>query len=728
MSYQDLVGAATGLSGSYWRNFNVALLCEAMYKITSNLRKQLDHKRAERDIASYMGTLLSSAMPFYSSLLEQVAGPVKSAFDAIGSASYVAARSAYLSLIQSPPFADAKLAQVASGTWGNGDWEMFHHFAKLKVLGASDADINGVIDYLKGQDVPIPASVDRGRWQCYGRWFGNDISWHDIQADASDGILKEICYVYPGSRWPSCMRESNAYEFTANSQPGNGYREVPSSSCFKAGARVVMADGTLKNIEQVAAGDLVKVPGGSKEVRMLAEPLRLKRQMYSLAGHSFEFSATHPFVLYSAATARQEPYLAAVDPIGLIDTIPTSASLGVVSLGVGRGRQLARYSAEEGLVAADVAGINTDPGLGSETEVLYDLVVDFGSDGLSEYFVGDDRGQYLVSSEFPRFGVAPQTTEALSLMLQGSADEVLAQLAEVPEQDFTDVINLGLSSMATTLLPRVLAAPREHRYQPGLAALPERHFHEALVGMSEAFKNVDGTYNRRYSNYYEGLLAVFGNQISSAISLGWRSLQPVANGDATMLSVSVYSLALDGSLVSVPQHNLALQVQVCRGDARFTQQLPAFQARSNLYHELFDQVLYFSDWRPLAEEGDAPWSFMFHIVDLQTQQRLGCTGAANLPANIDAGFAEQQALILDEQGQLLGQLGYDLRQLSDALFVAEQKARAQWTADRQAAFAQSLGAAAGAFLKENLPNAAKLLSQIGSVQSSGLFPPVNPPQ
>ncbi|WP_396587032.1 hypothetical protein [Bermanella sp. R86510] len=726
--YQGLVSELTGISANFLKDFSISLLCQAMYNITSRLRKQIKKDKVNHDVSTASATIIGQATTFYSSLLNQVDGPVKAALDAIGSGQFAVAKDQYLSMIKSMPFVDAKLAQVASGSWGNADWEMYHHYTKLKVLGASDADVNGVIQYLKTNDVPIPSSVDVNQWVHYGRWFGDVISWRDIQAEASAGILEEKCYVYPGSYYPSCMSEDNSFEFTANSQPGTHYRELPSSSCFKPGAKVVMADGSLKNIEQVEVGEQVKTPQGNKPVKVVAQPLRLNRQLYSFPGCNFEFSASHPFVLYDAAKNEQAPYLAAVDPMGLIDLIPSASSIGVVTIGQGLGQKLATYNAASSIEATVINSVNTDPDIGHEDDILYDLIIDFGDNGLSEYFVGDEHSQFLVASEIPRFDISPQATEALSLMMQGSMQTVIDELQTVPDVDFTDVINVGLTSMSTSLLNSILNNPTPQTYQAGLAKLPKDQFHKTLTEMTTIFNTADGGFNRRQSNYYEGLIALFGHQVNSAIKLGWRNIAQLESSQATMLAVSVYSLALDGSYTLTTGSPLALQLQINRGTASFTQTLPSFTAQANhQYHQTFDEVMYFNDWRPVENEQQAPWTFMFHIVDLHTQQRLGCTGATNLPNRMEQGLVEQQALIINEQQQVLGQLTYDIRQLNDAIFVAEQADKSAWDEDKQAAFAQQLGKNGGDYLNAHLVNACKLFTQTASVQSNTLFPPVNPP-
>jgi hypothetical protein len=102
--------------------------------------------------------------------------------------------------------------------------------------------------------------------------------------EAVEAILRTKCHVPIGARFPTCMPEAASNVFTANTQPGNPYRQPPGGSCFTAGTRVVMAGGALRAIEQVAAGDAVATPSGDREVVLRSRPRRAGRRCIRFPG------------------------------------------------------------------------------------------------------------------------------------------------------------------------------------------------------------------------------------------------------------------------------------------------------------------------------------------------------------------------------------------------------------------------------------------------------------
>ena len=76
------------------------------------------------------------------------------------------------------------------------------------------------------------------------------------------------------------------------SQGETGY-----GSCFIAGTKVTMADGTLKNIENIKVGDIVKGHKGNNEVIKLDPTLLGERKLYSFNDNEhYFFTSEHPFM------------------------------------------------------------------------------------------------------------------------------------------------------------------------------------------------------------------------------------------------------------------------------------------------------------------------------------------------------------------------------------------------------------------------------------------------
>jgi hypothetical protein len=80
----------------------------------------------------------------------------------------------------------------------------------------------------------------------------------------------------------------------------------PPSTCFPAGSKVLMADGSTKNIEDLVAGDMLMTVGGksTKCVRLEATILG-NRKMIEFEDSSFRWSEEHPLWARDISTKKQ---------------------------------------------------------------------------------------------------------------------------------------------------------------------------------------------------------------------------------------------------------------------------------------------------------------------------------------------------------------------------------------------------------------------------------------
>jgi len=73
--------------------------------------------------------------------------------------------------------------------------------------------------------------------------------------------------------------------------------EAAYGSCFIAGTKVTMADGTFKNIEDIEVGDIIKGHEGNNEVIKLDPTLLGERKLYSFNDNEhYFFTSEHPFM------------------------------------------------------------------------------------------------------------------------------------------------------------------------------------------------------------------------------------------------------------------------------------------------------------------------------------------------------------------------------------------------------------------------------------------------
>lgn len=295
VNYEDQVSNITGLDNNWWSGFSVATLCQTMYYVTSNLRSQLVISKIDGIVNDKNNSLWAIAYKWYGYILSQVYPPYQEAIQQAPDLNQLA--ETYSTYLNSDTWVLAKTTQYNQGNWQNQEWELFNHWIKLMQLGQSIESIDRLINNLKVRGLPILSSVDAGQWSNYVGWPGwrGWINCEAMRAEASTGILERVCTYYSGSYYPSCMDEENSFEFTAGSQPGEQYRSVPSSSCFTAQTKVLMADGNVKAIAEVKVGEKVRTPKGMVAVNIVATPPRIGRKLVRINNLDFGFTETHPW-------------------------------------------------------------------------------------------------------------------------------------------------------------------------------------------------------------------------------------------------------------------------------------------------------------------------------------------------------------------------------------------------------------------------------------------------
>ncbi|MBF0354444.1 MAG: hypothetical protein HQL43_04315 [Alphaproteobacteria bacterium] len=96
--------------------------------------------------------------------------------------------------------------------------------------------------------------------------------------------------------------------------------------CFIAGTKVLMADGSEKNIEEINVGEKVKgIDGAINEVLKLMQPKLAGRQLYAINNEHYFVTAEHPFL-------AKDGTWKSIDPVA---TARENANLPVTKLEVG---------------------------------------------------------------------------------------------------------------------------------------------------------------------------------------------------------------------------------------------------------------------------------------------------------------------------------------------------------------------------------------------------------
>ncbi|GIH02215.1 hypothetical protein Rhe02_02820 [Rhizocola hellebori] len=661
--YESTITPLTGLDGGFFAALSVAMLCQQMAAVASTLRPQLLTGKINDTINGLTTAIRQNSFRYYAYLARYADTPIKNALAAFpDEASRALARQHYLAGLTSASWVNAKLVQDSTGSWPDRDWELYHHWIKLTAVGASIAEIDAAITTMMSLGLPVPPSLRPGSWHLQAPWLNAGFSGADM-ADANGPIVATKCTRYPGARSPSCMAEDNSFEFTALTQPGNGYRQVPASSCLAPGTRVVMADRTLKQIQDIEAGESVLTPQGSRSVILRSAPLRGQRTLVQFDGLGFAFAATHPFLVHTASDPLGATY-AAADPQGLARTVPTLSQFGLRGLHQPGPAILVRHT-EQGDVAFPAPSTHDAPT--ELPELLYDLYLEVGPDGRSEYYAGDEHTQLLVSSEIPRFAVAPQTTAVVLHVLRAAGPTVLETLANVPDESFDDVLGIGLDGLARTMMPTI---GRKLTTAAGVAELP--HTAEEVACAVRLFadslnRGPGGAPQRRMGMLVEQFTARFGPQFQAVLALPWRTFDLAESDVANILAVTPYSVELFEP--GPPASGATVELVLRHENASFTRLLPVQPSSpADRWYYTVDRPAYFPEWTPSAD--DSLWYLEIAVLP-HSHRRMRLA----LPGHIAHGYQAFAAPVLDGD-KVVGQAWLDVRLLTVEAYAAEALGRA----------------------------------------------------
>lgn len=677
--YEGEVARLTGLDHNFFRNLSVTLVCQRIYEVSSRLRPVMRAAAIASDLARFTDQLRQSSYRFYAYMAGQADSPIKTALAAFPDGpSRTTAKQHYLAGLTSASWVNSKLVENQNGDWLDRDWELFHHWIKLTALGASVDEINAAITQMKNLGLPVPPALDPGVWMKQASWLERGFSGEDA-ADATDGILKEICSNH--GRGVSCQREVYAFWFTADRTggPGHPYRDQNAGSCFAPGTRVVMGDGSLRPIEEIVAGDQVRTPSGPREVLLRSAPLRGERALLQFAGTRFAFTPSHPFLV--APTEPAAAAYAAAEPDALARNVPTLSQFGIAPLNGSAPAVLLRHTAG-GDVPFPAPAIHKAAHL---PDLVHDLYLAVGADGRSEYYAGDDDVQLLVSSEVPRFAAAPEATAVMLHILRQAGPTMLQVLKDVPDRSFEDLLCVGLDCLATTMMSTigpqlrvgndgaVLGALRGADSTAELAA-SVRDFATGMTAMPDGDR-------RRTGVMVEQFAARFGPQFMAVLAMPWRSFDLAEPDVANMLALTPYSLDLFRP--GPPVGEAQIEVSLVRGRSSATRRLRAkLGAPADRWYYGVDTPAYFPEWsppgpavvwRPSAEAGDE--EDMLWQVEIVLQGDQGCRMALPLPREIGQGYQEFRAPLIGARDETVGQALFDVRLLTLEAYVAEREAR-----------------------------------------------------
>jgi len=669
------LAADTGLDDSWWNGFSVAVLCQAIAEMASEIRGQMLTDTINPAVSSLNATLRSRSARAYSKVLAATYAPFVDLLRQVDRS------------VAKERFHDSLLANVLNrqlwyqaGVWTSPDWEMFNQYAKYLALGASEAEVDTLIGELIAAGLPVPSQVRQDTWRSYADELRDkpDVDVSDIRTACANAVNAATYLPNFGGGPPSRMPNGNCFEFTANSQPGSKYRRAPGGSCFTADTQVLDRDGQPVELRELRRGDTVLTRDGIGDVGYVARSLRSGRALHRLGADGPTFTGAHPFLNAAEPDpAAPPPAVLALQPGVLASSVPTLSEDGIGILGPGSRLYSRPPGPTEDPVPVQVTCVEEVPAAKDDT-YLYDVHLQPRAGRRQEFWAGCGDTFYLVSPEFPvldQAGAAAITVVALMEGLLGTGgpdgDGWPGWVVDAVDQ-FGAGLFLGALTEALETTPSFGApappAPLDQRIDRLYAALTPATPESAAI----------------VSRLFDGLLSALGQWLSSLVALGWRT-STVLGGE--VVAVTVFDLALTpGNPLPVDG---TVRLDITTRGLRTSEHTSIWDRRGRAntrFHHFYDQLIHLD----LGGE-DRP-------TDLAFAASINGAAIPSLYADCpgvigDTVHALQSAVLRDATGAVVGDIRFDTRRIGRDAASEELANSGLWTDSAAAAYANTLGVA-----------------------------------
>lgn len=646
----------SGVTLGWWGNYGVAALTDAI-RIT--ISAGVDTGHLANDLASNNATLLTCLSATYLAAFTVGFAPTQSALSAIQNQGLTSQCLAELTAaIQDNAFtANINQAIAMGGDSTNAAvWFLFNLWICLKALGAPNVD--ALITSFQAGGLTVPAEIGPGNWWTgqYTSWFGNPITGADILPAASSMITaampEQQCSAYAPNYWP----------YFTNTTCGNGYSQSlcfwgtlnwynpPPSSCLGFGTGVFMADGRIVPIEEVRVGDEVASINGARRVALVESPQRKQRPLYRVDDLNLRLTAQHPVRTAEGVESR----LAAVDPWGAIDTLPTHTSRGIMRLRAG----LELHGFKE---AYRVDRLTQEEG-GDPDERVYDLILDTPPGELPVYFVGGPDNFIAVESEIPDVALEPSCTVGVVSALQSVMGELRAEKLGSPSS-----FHPYVSAVVTSDLSQMR----------GLPTLPADTVERVAVPGPD-FYLVNGEWDPHASALEGELIRRFGRWLRRESEHGWRSTASPSES-ANRYTCTIYDIELRGEAAIRPGVSVLVHLQT--GTKTASIDVPTREETQ--WHLRIDQDVSLGQRTELSGA-----SVLYGDVVLDG------VSSARFHARMDTpGVAEY--FLFSGEGRVVGRIALEVRLMSTLGLTAESHRRELWGRRERLSRARRLGTEIG---------------------------------
>jgi hypothetical protein len=667
-----LVQSTISQGTPWWGTFGLAVLTDAA-RLSPGLSVDTGHLSS--DMASYQATLLSALSATVLGVYQAGFAPTATALGTITTAAgqapaALAQLTAALTSQQFTANVNQSLAMGGNST-SAATWFLYNLWITLKALGAPDVD--GVIGQAQAAGLQVPAEVGPGSWWTggYGSWFlpitGTDVT---PQAGPTLGAdMPETGTSYNG-QWGSSVpfyppAVGNGYASSLCFWGGLSVYNPPSDSCFGRGTGVLMADGSVRRVEDVRVGDEVRSTLGPRRVVLVEAPLRAGRTLYRVNGLDVFATAGHPF----RTVANTGPARVAVDPWALVDLAPTTAGGGVGPLAPGVALAGADLAGPREVVVHEVTPVPDR--YADDGERVYDLVLESWERGHASCYVGGPALFVAADPETsdPLYDIP--TTLAIVAAMEVAVESCRAHVADPARALSARVAGLSVRDAAGEAL-RTVSAPQG---RPRLPAIP-----------GPAFYMRDGAWDAHASLLEAHLVRHHARRLRREIATGWRTPTGVAKA-GNHLALCVHEVELVGA--GVPA-GAAVQVELRLHGAGTDERVRTVDlgtAEAPRWHLVADRMV---DFGPEGLCAGSP----FIVGALRVDGRV--VGQFRVAAGQETvrGGAQEPFLVAPD-GTVIGRVGVEQRRVSAEDLARERELAAGWNRRRVTAMAIEVGRSLG---------------------------------
>jgi hypothetical protein len=682
------------INGEWWGRYAVAVLTDAIRQV---LGFALDTGKLTGDLSNFNAAFLPCLVASCFAVYQNGFTPTANALAAIVAAGQTKDACGELEvLISSRQFVTNVNEAIATG----GDnasavvWFLFFLWITLKALGLSDID--AAISGFATAGLSIPPQIGPKNW-----WNGGYTSWYPALSGSD----------LAGSPWRDKITATMPEELkgptgspTVDSMAPNGYSQSlcywgdlnwynpPPNSCFGAGTGVLMADGSVRAIEDIQIGDAVRSDSGPARVLLVEAPLRADRPLYRINHLDVYATAGHPFRLAADGGAAH----CAIEPWTLVDTVPTMVFDGVDALvsgsrlaGLGRG-------GPQAITVGDIERLEAAAG---DKSSVYDLILERVAGKIASYYVGGPESFFAVDAETSDGSREPMATVAIVTAMETAIescrranpeDAGLRLGATISRIDVSDAVGRARAAAWSTA-----DEPQARLSMPD----PEFFLQDGRWLLQ------DGNWDSRASLLGTCLGRRFGRMVRRETAMGWRAThQRSGNGDR--LTVVLHDLIFVGMGGKVSGDPLDIELRLRgRGGADDVVRQLTVAAGTSVYARIVQSIV---DFGPV-------------LSDIGRAALIGAISQNGRPIGVfradvlaQAAHGALECFLFAPEGHCIGLVALEPRIGSAADFLREQEQAKRWTDRHALALAQSLGQQIGMRLAAELDQADASASAPGS--------------